>query len=185
MKRLFIALPIPDSIADTLDENIAVIKARLPFARFAPRENWHITMQFLGDQPENILQPIQRAIAKTAARCASPAITIRSLRYGPPGSSARMVWAVGSAAPLVSVRDMLIRLLNDEHLGLRLDERPLKLHVTLARFQKIMPVAQLPTLKESIDAQDTIPEILLMESRLMSWGSEYSCIAQADFTKQS
>lgn len=45
MKRLFLALPIPDGIADL----IMPLQKDVIGARFSPRENLHITLRFIGD----------------------------------------------------------------------------------------------------------------------------------------
>jgi len=46
--RLFVAVEIPEQVKDLVEEAFAPWRERFPRARWAPRENWHITLKFLG-----------------------------------------------------------------------------------------------------------------------------------------
>ena len=45
MPRLFIALPVPEDIADEL----TTLQSGVPDARWVPAENFHVTLCFAGD----------------------------------------------------------------------------------------------------------------------------------------
>src|SRR3989344_227415 len=107
MKRLFIALPIPATISEVLARQMSFLVRRLPNARVLPMENWHVTMRFLGNCNEEDVDTLGTILQKTAQRHDAPMIAVRSLRYGPPGPVARMVWAVGSSQPLIPIRETL------------------------------------------------------------------------------
>lgn len=60
MKRIFIALPIPEKIATT----IIPLQNGIEGARFSPRENFHITLRFLGDMHEPDIEDLDNAIGE-------------------------------------------------------------------------------------------------------------------------
>jgi 2'-5' RNA ligase len=46
--RLFVAVEIPEIVKDAVEEVFAPWRDLFPKARWAPRENWHVTLKFLG-----------------------------------------------------------------------------------------------------------------------------------------
>lgn len=60
MLRLFVALPLPDAIADT------VVRAQSGFdgAKWSPRENLHVTLRFIGDVDERQAEDIDVALGE-------------------------------------------------------------------------------------------------------------------------
>ncbi|MCE9648340.1 MAG: RNA 2',3'-cyclic phosphodiesterase [Parvibaculum sp.] len=60
MIRLFTALEIPDGIATRLE----ALQQGFEHARWIERENFHITLRFIGDIPENIAADVDEALAE-------------------------------------------------------------------------------------------------------------------------
>ncbi|KUF10542.1 RNA 2',3'-cyclic phosphodiesterase [Pseudoponticoccus marisrubri] len=61
--RLFIALTLPEPALDA----VAAVQDRLPAGRAVPVENLHLTLAFLGDQPEDALEPLDEALRSLRA----------------------------------------------------------------------------------------------------------------------
>jgi 2'-5' RNA ligase len=181
MKRLFIALPIPATISEVLSQQMSSLVRRLPNARVIPVENWHVTMRFLGDCNEEDGDTLGSILRETAKRHDAPMLSVRSLRYGPPGPVARMVWAVGSSQPLIPIRETLDWMIRESRIAVEANTWPLKLHITLARFSRVTPIATLPPIQEKAASNGTIDHIMLMESFREPEGSRYECLASAYF----
>ena len=47
--RLFLAIELPQQAQDSLDEHLAQLKKEYPYFSWVPKENFHITLQFLGE----------------------------------------------------------------------------------------------------------------------------------------
>jgi 2'-5' RNA ligase len=60
MIRLFTALEIPDAIA----ERLTGLQQGIENARWIERENFHITLRFLGDVPEDVADEADQALEK-------------------------------------------------------------------------------------------------------------------------
>lgn len=58
MIRAFIAIPLPDDLCIALE----TLSFQLPLPRRVPRENMHITLTFLGEHPEPILEEVHYAL---------------------------------------------------------------------------------------------------------------------------
>jgi 2'-5' RNA ligase len=175
--RLFVASYPPERarvhLAAVVDE-LAVGRAAAAGvnARLAPRENWHLTLAFLGDVPEERGIDVETALGRGVA--ASVDLRPPRLRLAGGGRFGRgqftVLWAgvTGDIRPLTSLARALRRELRRKRLPY--DERPLRPHLTIAR-----PGDRLA--REAIDAdvamlrayegpEWTVDRIWLVRSRL-------------------
>jgi 2'-5' RNA ligase len=60
MLRLFLALPIPDEIADRL----VAIQRGVPGAKWRPREALHVTLRFVGEVSETLARDLDELVAE-------------------------------------------------------------------------------------------------------------------------
>jgi len=126
--RLFVALMPP---ADALDEVAAAVAAVQPSApdglRWTPREQWHLTLAFLGEVPAELLPAVHSAGA-AAVRPVGPLRVAGAGRFGD-----RVLWA-GMAGDRPSLVDLAARLVAAlRAAGIDVDDRPYRPHLTLAR----------------------------------------------------
>lgn len=100
--RLFAALVAPPPVHARLRAASHALAAALPGARLVPDASWHVTLAFLGDQPETQVEPITRALAQAAANAPAPEplAWAGSLGAFPNPRHARVLWA-GVAAAVV------------------------------------------------------------------------------------
>lgn len=56
--RAFLAIVLPDEVVDAIGR----LQARLPVGRAVPRDNLHLTLAFLDDQPEERLEALHEAL---------------------------------------------------------------------------------------------------------------------------
>jgi len=128
--RLFIALDIDDGIRAQIAQFIEAVQAFAPEARWMKPESLHVTLKFIGEQPESLLAEIESALRTIPA---AP-ITIHFRGYGffPTATAPRVFW-IGLQAPpeLVS----LAASVDDKMgaLGMAKEDRPYNPHLTLAR----------------------------------------------------
>ncbi len=189
-KRLFLAIALPERVRASLRSVLPGIRqaaaAAADAVRFAPEENWHVTLLFLGYQPDEAILPILEASRALAAATPPPPIAFRELTYGPP-ERPRMVWIAGDPATsraLGSVRDRLADQLADRGVRCKAEQRPFSTHVTLARFAEPLPKS-VPPLREPFSHEFSAPALLLMESKLRRSGPEYVPLATFAFVRDS
>lgn len=126
-ERLFLALTLPPAVRDVL----AAKAQPLPGVHWTPPEQLHVTLRFLGDVPEEQIEPMIARLAKV--RVEPFILPIEGTGIFPLNRPPRVLWiGVGSGHPrLFQLRQRL-----DDALiasGLQLDVRTFHPHITLAR----------------------------------------------------
>lgn len=127
MIRLFVALPLPEDVRDRL----ARLASGLPGARWVPPENYHVTLRFIGEVPEDTAHDVDAALDMVSA---SPfPVTLDGMGTFGSGHRMRTLWAgVAPSEPLRHLRDKVESAL--VRAGLPPEERKFTPHVTLARL---------------------------------------------------
>ncbi|MDQ4109276.1 MAG: RNA 2',3'-cyclic phosphodiesterase [Actinomycetota bacterium] len=91
--RLFVAVEVPEPAKDTVERAFAPWREEFPKARWAPRENWHVTLKFLGRTWPRLADWVQRQVGAAAAEV--PRFTVRLQGVGsfPSVERGRALWA--------------------------------------------------------------------------------------------
>jgi 2'-5' RNA ligase len=125
--RAFIALPLPDTIRDALED----VQARLKVGRRADPETFHITLAYLGDNvPDRDLEAAHEALESLAAGPLT--LRIDGLETYGSGTPRVLVAAVQPDPGLMALQRKIRSLLHGA--GLMLPRERFRPHVTLARF---------------------------------------------------
>ncbi|MFT3722609.1 MAG: RNA 2',3'-cyclic phosphodiesterase [Hyphomonadaceae bacterium] len=122
--RLFIAVPIPDEIADRLE----TLETDAPGASWRSREQYHLTLRFIGEVDEGVAREIDSELGRIVAAPFEMALTGAG-SFG--GKEPSALWA-GVDAPadlarLAASCESAVR-----RAGLDAESRKYKPHVTLA-----------------------------------------------------
>lgn len=126
MIRAFIGIPLPDEVAGDLE----AVQAGIPAGRAVPRENFHVTLAFLGTQPRPVLEDAHDAL--DAVRTPGFRLRIEGLgMFG--GPRPRVLFAQVAAEPgLSQLRRKVLRAVHEA--GIEIARERFHPHVTLARF---------------------------------------------------
>jgi 2'-5' RNA ligase len=127
MPRLFIALPVPEEIADEL----TTLQAGVPDARWVPAENFHVTLCFAGEVQGGALRDLEEELGDVAGP--RFAVTLSGVEQFSSGKQPRALVA------LVAKNDRLDWLHQKvstvaRNCGIEVERRKFRPHVTLARF---------------------------------------------------
>lgn len=128
--RLFFALDIDDAIRDRIARFVDGTRNFAPDARWVKPESLHITLKFIGEQPESTLDSIKGAMSEVQIRGAE--IHFRGYGFFPTVNAARAFW-IGMESGL-ELR-ALAGAIDDKmpSLGISKEERAFSPHLTLAR----------------------------------------------------
>jgi 2'-5' RNA ligase len=170
--RLFVAIHPPHEIAQGFLK--ATDSLNLPPHRPTPREQVHLTLQFIGDTParklESTIESMQRAVAGL------PAFQLVPLRLItlPPRGPARLVAAQTSAPPaLLEIHRRLATRLARNVRGK--DEERFRPHLTLSRFRS--PVSGF-VIDQALELPAfSVDRIVLMRSTLAPDGAQHHEVA--------
>ncbi len=128
--RLFVALDIPDEIRQKLRTFMDGVRGFAPDVRFVSPESLHVTLKFIGEQPDDKLGVIKDALATVQAE--SMDVSFRVVGFFPTAKSARVFWiGIEADARLPRLADEIDKAL--EPLGIEREQRAFSPHLTLAR----------------------------------------------------
>jgi 2'-5' RNA ligase len=170
-QRLFFALWPDASTSDafaTLAQQVAAESGGRPTAH----GNAHVTLAFLGDQPRRVA----RELCAAASRISAPAFDLVFDRVGGWRKS-EIAWAGVQSVPpaLLELHRAMDRLLQAS--GLQPEERPLAIHVTLARHATaVLRRPILPSLAWHVTA------FALVASELSTEGARYRVLSSWPLT---
>ena len=88
--RLFLALDIDEAIRERISRFMEGIAGFAPDARWTKPESLHITLKFIGEQPESAIDPIKQAVSEIHA--APSEINFRNYGFFPTAKSPRVFW---------------------------------------------------------------------------------------------
>src|SRR5438105_2300283 len=128
--RIFVALDIDASIRAHITRFIEGVDGFAPDARWVRPESLHVTLKFIGEQPEAKVEEIQRALATIKAKPVD--ITFHGYGFFPTAKSARVFWIGIDAGPELAE---LAKAVDDAvaPMGIPKEARPFSPHLTLAR----------------------------------------------------
>jgi 2'-5' RNA ligase len=190
--RLFLALDIDDPICERITRFVDGVRNFFPDARWVKAESLHVTLKFIGEQPDNAVEKIKRALKDISA--APTEITFRGYGFFPTPKSARVFWIGMEPGPqLVQLAAAI-----DErmaNLGIKKEDRAFSPHLTLARAaggsgsprwrKGDGPNRSFSYLQEKLSALPVpefgtmIPrEFVLYQSQLSPKGSRYTKLAR-------
>jgi 2'-5' RNA ligase len=162
MPRLFIAVWPPD---DVLDLVAGLDRPVVPGLRWTGRDQWHVTLRFLGQVPD--VGPVVEALAAS----------------GPPPATAVLGPAVGRFAqkilhvPVEGLDDVAGAVVRaTSRLGRPPEDRPFQGHLTLARVAKGPRVDLRRFAGAALQARWTVDFLCLVESRLSPAGARYQVL---------
>ncbi|SMX26275.1 2'-5'-RNA ligase [Pelagimonas phthalicica] len=164
--RLFIALSLPEpAIAE-----IETIQSRLPAGRSVPPENLHLTLAFLGDQDDSILEPLHEALM--TIRAAPITLTLSGVAdFG--GKAGKAIGLAADGGP--ELLDLQSRIRSRLHgAGVDLERRRFRPHVTLSRLSgKVDPAPVLSALIGAKAGPMTCTSFGIFQSVLHDQGAYY------------
>ncbi len=174
MIRLFVAIDLPED----LREHLAVMQAGLPGAHWVDPDNFHVTLRFIGEVPDNRLEDIDELLAGITARPFD--LSLAGVGSFARGREPTSLWiGLDRSEPLMALQSRIHKALT--RAGFPSDEKRYLPHVTLARLHR----APAPDLATFIAAHNLfraepfrVDQFTLFSSQLTSAGSIYSAEAE-------
>lgn len=128
--RLFIALDIDEQIRQQITRFLEGVQPFTPDARWVKPESLHVTLKFIGEQPEAALDKMKIALQNVSTNLSE--IHFRGYGFFPTPKSARVFWIGMEAGPELAVLASAIDA-QMPVLGIPQETRPFSPHLTLAR----------------------------------------------------
>jgi RNA 2',3'-cyclic 3'-phosphodiesterase len=192
--RLFVALDIADDIRERIVRYTEGVAPFAADARWVKAESLHVTLKFIGEQPELAVERIRQALNNIRANVVD--IHFRGHGFFPTAKSARVFWLGMEAGPQLAALAVAIDDVTAT-LGIPKEDRAFSPHLTLARgsggsgsprwrksdglnrtFQRLqeklagLPAPEFGTM--------TAHEFFLYQSQLSPKGSKYTKLEKYD-----
>ena len=169
MARLFVAVWPPE---DVLDRVAALNRPAVAGLRWTTRDQWHVTLRFLGEVPE--VEPVRTALGDVSA------LPVVAATLGPAVDRfGRRVLHI----PVAGLDGLAARVMDATgHLGRAPEDRPFVGHVTLARVARNAKVDLRPLAGAGVTGTWTVRDVCLVESRLSRAGARYAVLDTVPLT---
>jgi RNA 2',3'-cyclic 3'-phosphodiesterase len=127
----FYALELPNDTKEKLGEICGRLNVALSFKRWVHPQDYHITLAFLGNAPDKMLADSIKKL-ESGIECPPFSLKIQHLGVFGKSDSPRIFWAGVNQQPLLKdAREIVYQVCLDS--GFKLETRPFKPHITLAR----------------------------------------------------
>ena len=181
--RLFLAINLPPEVRREIDAATAALRDCAPDVAWITEARLHLTLKFLGEQPESRVAEIQDAMAAVASRHGELAMTLGGVGAFPNFRRARIVWLGVEQEPRLELLHHDLEVACDK-LGFAVEGRVFRPHLTLARLKHPLPEERLRALsrvaKQTAYRTDFIVRSFdLMHSTLGPSGPTYSTVVSA------
>ena len=171
--RLFLAVDLPDQVRHELAVVQNALKPLTDSARWVSADSIHITLKFLGEVPEKLVDDIDTALAGLSWKPFT--VTVRGVGFFPGNRSPRVFWAGMEAPTMQNLAEELDSRM--ERLGFDKENRAFRPHITLARARDTRIDSALVTgasqYEEHAFGSFTADRVFLFKSTLSSSGSVY------------
>jgi 2'-5' RNA ligase len=175
--RLFIATNFPGVVLHDLNDRVIKLRPRLPAASWVREETQHLTLAFLGEQPEANVDAVTPAL--TTALGAIPKFEARLHGSGffPNPRHARVGWIGLHPEERFVQLAQTVREVVEQH-GVKLDSGEFKPHLTLMRIRDPWPPASIDlytkTLRDYESGPFPVDSVTLYSSQLSPKGAVHT-----------
>ena len=172
--RLFIAVNFDPLLKDALYDTVQRLQAEAVSGNFTRRENFHLTLAFLGETPSGRVSAVRRAMEAVLFQ----PFDLHFQKFGwfhRPGGD--LYWlGADRCPPLMDMQAKLCEALRRE--GFRLEDRPFQPHLTLGRQVRFSDGFDRTKFEKSLpDCSARVDRISLMKSERIQGALTYTEIA--------
>lgn len=178
--RLFIAIPVIPKLKRKFFNLANQLKSTGADVKWVAEENFHITLKFLGDTPEEKTGVLIETLEETLSHFEPFRMKFHGVGVFPNLRHPKVVW-VGLGAAHREIADMAQAVENAlEPLGFEKESRPFKSHLTIGRVRSTSGSPdfgkQIDRLKDFDGGNMKLEEIHLMKSELTGSGPIYTVL---------
>jgi len=179
--RLFLAINVPQAVRDKIFRDAEPLRAASGAVKWIAAPSLHVTLKFLGEQGESLVNDIRDAVAGAVSTHA--AFDVETTEFGafPNFHRPRVVWlGMTAETRLRALAGDIDAALTP--LGMAAEARPFRAHVTLGRVRAEIRPAEAKALGRAATMRPPrrafqVGTVDLMQSELGAGGSRYSVLA--------
>jgi 2'-5' RNA ligase len=181
--RSFLAFELPTQISEIVSHVCQEMRKTSLDVRWVREDHIHLTIIFMGNVLADQIENIGNSVEKLCQNYGPFTITLRGTGLFPGKRNPRVLWIglAGDLERMADFRDALQQQL--KVFGIRQETRPLRPHLTIARFRKgAKPSVHLEGLLSNYQNLTSpvckLEELILFKSSLKPTGAVYSKLGQ-------
>lgn len=170
--RLFVGLAVDEAVKETLERLTLRLRAKDDGLRWSTPDQWHVTLVFLGEVDDEERTRLVGELGKLRQL----ELSLKMERLGVFERTGILYAEVEVSAELLRLYEAVAAAVR--RVGMEVEERPYRAHITLARSRNRDGKKTIEQLRRSaeqqrLNARWEVPEFLLYESQLSPRGSTY------------
>jgi RNA 2',3'-cyclic 3'-phosphodiesterase len=175
--RLFIATKFPPEVLRALNGEVLRVRPRLPTATWSREETQHLTLAFLGEQPEAMIERLAPAVQKAVQTSRRFEARLHGCGFFPNVRHARVGWVgLDPEEPFIAVARAVRDAVKAN--GIEIDRSDFRAHLTLMRIRDTWPPASIELFSRSLrdyrSAPFVVENITLFSSQLSPKGATHT-----------
>lgn len=182
--RLFIAIELPENIKENIRRSASIVKKYSVKGSFPVKENYHITLAFLGEVNEERI-PLIRSIMDLCKVDSFP-VSVEEIGAFSKKDGDVVHRIIESTRRLYNLQDKMARLLTKN--GFQLEKRAFTPHITIGRRVKygkdisLEDIMELPEMEKLYGIDFSAESMHLMLSEHVAGGQKYTSLYQVNFS---
>lgn len=179
--RIFIGIKMNDETTGKLEHFVQPFKTESTPIRWIKPENYHLSLRFIGEIPEDIWIRIRDKFTSSMFRLSPFPIQVRGCGSFSRGQDIGIFWAgVMTSQPLQTIYNTLEKGL--ESTGIQPETRPFHPHITLGRNKKKYDFnsffGKMETHRHTIIAEPIVDRFQIFQSTLLPVGPIYKILKE-------
>ncbi len=183
--RAFIAIEVSDEVRDNLLKAQERIGDKAAKIKFVERENFHVTLKFLGEIDETTAEEIKRALAEIAKKHRKHRVRVKGIGVFPNPNYVRVIWAgIENDEGIKAIASDVEREMR--RLGFKKD-KDFVAHITIGRVKFVRDKLELAMALKDLANEDfgefDVEAIELKKSTLTPKGPIYETVARFELAE--
>lgn len=178
--RVFFAVELPEALRRALADGLASLRRLLPPARWVRPEGLHVTLKFLGELEDHVVERLRQDAALALRQVHPVTVALAGGGFFPSPRRPRVAWVGGEAAGMEGWAGRLGECAQRH--GVPTEERGFSLHLTLARLDRPWGGEAVERFLAEVAAWRLPPfearEVVLFRSQLGAGGARYEALAR-------
>lgn len=179
--RIFIGIQMNDDTTERLENFIKPFQKISSPIRWIKRENYHLSLRFIGEVSENLWIRISDSISPSVFSIPSFPVLIRGCGSFGRGDHINIFWGgVQRSLPLQNLYDTLENQL--EAIGIQKEARPFHPHITLGRNKKNHHFKsffkKMEMCRDTVISEQTVDKFQIYQSTLLPDGPVYKILKE-------
>lgn len=178
--RLFLAVWLNQELRQAIHDYLRQLSLNSDGVRWVRPEQFHVTLQFLGEQPAELIPRLNQQLIDLAAGTSSFQLGLGAGGCFPERGTPRVLWlGLTQGATELSALAKAIGIAC-ANVGMNGDEKPFKPHLTLGRVKTPSACFNQELLRQGVHGNMLVTSFSLVESVLKPSGSIYQDMERFD-----